>query len=74
MQGARIYDDIHVSGHLNQEGHYEMLQALRPENIIPAHQDMAGFSPYVNLCENEGYTMGEDLHVTRNGNMIQLVE
>ncbi|MFB6196336.1 MAG: MBL fold metallo-hydrolase, partial [Haloplanus sp.] len=22
MQGARIYDDIHVSGHLRQEGHY----------------------------------------------------
>ena len=31
-------------------------------------------SPYVDLAESQGYTMGEDLHVTRNGNMIQLVE
>ena len=74
MQGARIYDDIHVSGHLNKEGHYEMLDALRPENVVPAHQDMSGFSDYVNLCENEGYKMGRDLHVSRNGDIIQITE
>ncbi|WP_435363855.1 RNase J family beta-CASP ribonuclease [Haloarchaeobius sp. DYHT-AS-18] len=74
MQGARIYDDIHVSGHLNSEGHYEMLDALQPQHIIPAHQDMKGFSGYVNLAESEGYKVGRDLHVTRNGNMIQLTE
>ena len=74
MQGARIYDDIHVSGHLNREGHYQMLDALQPQHVIPAHQDMSGFAPYVNLVEDNGYKMGRDLHVTRNGNMIQLVE
>ncbi|MFB6164528.1 MAG: RNase J family beta-CASP ribonuclease [Haloarculaceae archaeon] len=74
MQGARIYDDIHVSGHLREEGHYEMIDTLQPQHIIPAHQDMGGFAPYVNLAENMGYTMGRDLHVTRNGNLIQLVE
>ncbi|ELZ09108.1 beta-lactamase [Halovivax asiaticus JCM 14624] len=74
MQGARVYSDIHVSGHLNQEGHYEMLQALQPQHIIPAHQNMSGFSGYVNLCQDEGYTLGRDLHVTSNGNLIQLVE
>ncbi|WP_327051847.1 ribonuclease J [Halomicrococcus gelatinilyticus] len=74
MQGARIYDDVHVSGHLREEGHYEMLQALQPQHVIPAHQDMKGFSPYVDLCESQGYDLGRDLHVTRNGNLIQLVE
>jgi ribonuclease J len=74
MQGARIYDDIHVSGHLREEGHYEMLDALQPQHVIPAHQDMGGFAPYVNLAEDMGYALGRDLHVTRNGNMIQLVE
>ncbi|MDR9429140.1 MAG: ribonuclease J [Natronomonas sp.] len=74
MQGARIYDDIHVSGHLNQEGHYQMIDALQPKNIIPAHQDMKGFSPYVDLVRNEGYELGRDLHVTQNGNIIQLTE
>jgi ribonuclease J len=74
MQGARIYDDIHVSGHLREEGHYEMLDALQPENVIPAHQDMQGFAPYVDLAEKFGLTLGDGLHVTRNGNIIQLVE
>jgi len=74
MQGARIYDDIHVSGHLREEGHFEMLDALQPQHVIPAHQDLKGFSPYVDLCESQGYELGRDLHVTRNGNLIQLVE
>ncbi|RXK46675.1 ribonuclease J [Halorientalis pallida] len=74
MQGARIYDDIHVSGHLREEGHYEMIDTLQPQHIIPAHQDMKGFAPYVDLAENMGYNLGRDLHVTRNGNLITLVE
>jgi len=74
MQGARIYDDVHVSGHLNQEGHYQMLDALQPKHVIPAHQDMKGFAPYVDLAGNRGYTLGRDLHVTRNGNTIQLTD
>ncbi|MFU8869286.1 MAG: ribonuclease J, partial [Natronococcus sp.] len=59
---------------LNQEGHYEMLDALQPQHIIPAHQDLKGFSGYVDLAESEGYKLGRDLHVTRNGNLIQLVD
>jgi ribonuclease J len=74
MQGARIYDEIHVSGHLREEGHYQMLDALQPQHVIPAHQNLGGFAPYVDLCENQGYALGRDLHVTRNGNMIQLVD
>ncbi|MFC6733108.1 MULTISPECIES: ribonuclease J [unclassified Haladaptatus] len=74
MQGARIYDDVHVSGHMSQEGLYQMLRTLQPQHVIPAHQDMRGFAPYVDLAESEGYTMGRDLHVTRNGNIIQLVD
>ncbi|WP_324662545.1 RNase J family beta-CASP ribonuclease [Haloarcula sediminis] len=74
MQGARIYDDIHVSGHLRQEGHYEMLDALQPQHVIPAHQSLKGFAPYVDLAEDFGFEVGRDLHITRNGNRIQLTE
>jgi ribonuclease J len=73
MQGARIYDNVHVSGHLSKEGHYEMLDALHPQHVIPAHQDMSGFSDYVDLAGNQGYKLGRDLHVSSNGNTIQLV-
>ncbi len=73
MQGARVYSDIHVSGHLCQEGHYTMLDALQPQHIIPAHQDMKGFSGYVDLASEQGYKVGRDLHLSSNGNIIQLV-
>ncbi|GAB7020872.1 RNase J family beta-CASP ribonuclease [Halostagnicola bangensis] len=73
MQGARVYSDIHVSGHLCQEGHYTMLEALQPQHIIPAHQDMKGFSGYLDLASEKGYKVGRDLHPTSNGNIIQLV-
>ena len=74
MQGARIYDDVHVSGHLCQEGLYEMLRALQPQHVIPAHQDLAGQSGYVSLASNQGYEQGRDLHISHNGNRIQLVD
>ncbi|MFW5934566.1 MAG: RNase J family beta-CASP ribonuclease [Halolamina sp.] len=74
MQGAHIYDDIHVSGHLSQEGHYQMLEALQPENIIPGHQNLQNLAQYVDLASSEGYTLGEDIHLTQNGQVHQLTE
>jgi ribonuclease J len=74
MQGARIYDDVHVSGHLSQEGHYQMLETLQPEHVIPAHQNLEGLSGYVELARNEGYKTGQTLHPTANGNTIQIVK
>jgi ribonuclease J len=73
MQGARIYDEIHVSGHLREEGHYEMLDTLQPQHVIPAHQSLGGQAPYVDLAEDQGYSLGRDLHISRNGQLIQLV-
>jgi len=74
MQGAHIYDEIHVSGHLSQEGHYQMLEALQPEHVLPAHQNLQNAAQYVDLCESEGYTLGEDVHLSRNGQVHQLTE
>jgi ribonuclease J len=73
MQGARIYDDVHVSGHLSQEGHYQMLDALQPKHVIPAHQNLQNQADYVDLAEEAGYRLGRDLHVSRNGQTIKLV-
>jgi ribonuclease J len=74
MQGARIYDDVHVSGHMSQEGHYEMLDTIQPHNVIPAHNDLEHLARYIDLAEEQGYELGRDLHATRNGNVISLVE
>jgi ribonuclease J len=34
---------------------------------------MQGFSGYVDLASKQGYKLGRDLHVTSNGNILQLV-
>ncbi|EMA37634.1 RNase J family beta-CASP ribonuclease [Halococcus hamelinensis] len=73
MQGARIYDDVHVSGHLSQEGHYTMLDTLQPQHIVPAHQNLSARASYVDLASSQGYRLGRDLHATSNGDTIQLV-
>lgn len=73
-KGVRIYDDVHVSGHMSQEGLYEMLNVLEPDNLIPAHNNMGGISDYVDMAESMGYETGEDIIVARNGQRFMLVE
>lgn len=71
-KGVRIYDDIHVSGHLKKEGHRDMIKNLKPDNIVPAHQNMSGYSSYVNLAEGFGYEVGDNLHISRNGQIFRI--
>ncbi|WP_188879734.1 MBL fold metallo-hydrolase [Halarchaeum grantii] len=74
QQGVRVHDDVHVSGHLSREGHYEMLERLQPATLIPAHQSLRGIASYVALADSRGYTPGEDVRVPRNGTIIELAE
>ncbi|MDY6765488.1 MAG: RNase J family beta-CASP ribonuclease [Halobacteria archaeon] len=74
MQGARVYSDIHVSGHMGGDEHYDLVDWLQPKHIVPAHQTMAERSKYVDMAENLGYEMGRDVHLLRNGDRIQLTE
>ena len=72
MQGARIYKDVHVSGHASREDHWELLRLINPENVIPAHGNIAMHSNYVEMAESAGYTLGETVHIIRNGEEITL--
>ncbi len=65
--GARIYPNIHVSGHAGREDHRDFLRMLNPEHIIPAHGDLEMLAAYTELAEEEGYKMGNNIHLLRNG-------
>ncbi len=65
--GARIYTNAHVSGHAGREDHRDFLRMLQPQHIIPAHGDLEMLSAYTELAEEEGYKLGNDIHVLRNG-------
>lgn len=66
-RGARIYNNIHVSGHAGPEDMRDFIRMLQPEQLIPAHGDISHLSAFVELAEEEGYKLGNDVHVLRNG-------
>lgn len=65
--GARIYTNAHVSGHAGREDHRDFLRMLQPKHIIPAHGDLEMLSAYGVLAEEEGYRIGNNVHILRNG-------
>jgi len=64
---ARIFDGAHVSGHAGREDHRDFLRMLKPEHIIPAHAEIEMLSSYGVLAEEEGYRIGKNVHILRNG-------
>lgn len=72
MKGARIYDNVHVSGHASREDHWELLRMISPEHVIPTHGDLSMTSAYAELAEDVGYRLGDTVHLLRNGQEIYL--
>jgi ribonuclease J len=64
--GARIYSNAHVSGHAGREDHRDFLRMLKPKHIIPAHGDLSMLCAYGELAEEEGYRIGNNVHILRN--------
>jgi ribonuclease J len=74
MRGARIFEDLHVSGHAQREDHYELLHLLDPQHIIPSHGGMHFTGSYATFAEEVGYKFGNDLHILRNGQRVQVTK
>ncbi len=67
MAGARIYENVHVSGHASREDHWELLRMIAPEQVIPSHGNMTMHASYVEMAEDAGYVFGDTVHIMRNG-------
>ncbi|NJD77289.1 MAG: RNase J family beta-CASP ribonuclease [Candidatus Methanoperedens sp.] len=72
MAGARIYENVHVSGHASREDHWELLRMVNPDQVIPSHGNMTMHSSYVELAEDAGYVFGDTVHIMRNGEEMLL--
>ena len=70
--GARIFEDLHVSGHAYREDHYEFLQMLQPQHIIPAHADLKMTAGYAEFAGDLGYVANSTVHPMRNGERLRL--
>jgi ribonuclease J len=70
--GARVFEDLHVSGHAYREDHYEFLQMLKPQHIIPAHGDLMMAAAYATFASDLGYTLNKDVHPMKNGQRLRI--
>jgi ribonuclease J len=68
--GARVFEDLHVSGHAYREDHYEFLQMLQPQHIIPAHADLTMTAGYADFAGDLGYSANKDVHPMQNGGRL----
>ena len=65
--GARIFTNAHVSGHAGREDHRDFIRMLNAKHLIPAHGNLEMLTAYTELAEEEGYKLGKDIHLLRNG-------
>ncbi len=72
MRGARIYDNVHVSGHACREDHWELLRMINPEHVIPSHGSINTHGAYLKIAEQNGYDLGYTIHILRNGQKLIL--
>lgn len=70
---ARIFTDIHASGHAAREDHRELLKMLEPKNYIPCHGGIQKQASAVELATEMGYTLGKDVHLLQNGQKLKII-
>lgn len=69
---ARIFRDIHQSGHAAREDLRDLINLVKPQHIIPAHGEPKMLNALADLAAEMGYKKGANVHVMGNGERIRL--
>ncbi len=69
---ARIFRDVHVSGHAGREDLRDIVTLLRPQHIIPAHGGLDKTKPMEELCKELGYKADKQIHLMKDGGVLRL--
>ncbi len=71
-KGARIFTDVHVSGHCGREDLRDLIEMTMPKHIIPAHGDLEKVAPMAELATELGYKLGKTVHLVQDGQRLIL--
>ncbi len=71
-QHARLFKDIHVSGHASRHDIFDLIRIVSPDHIIPAHGDMKKLASVASLSSEIGYILGKNVHLLQNGQQVDL--
>ena len=69
---VRIFTNIHQSGHAAREDHRDMINMIKPKNIIPVHGDRAITKGLETLAEELGYKLGKNVHLSNDGKVVDI--
>ncbi len=69
---VRIFSNIHVSGHSSREDLRDLITILKPLNLIPTHAGFEKQKAFGELAEEEGYKVGENVHLLENGKSVKI--
>ncbi|MFW6282890.1 MAG: MBL fold metallo-hydrolase RNA specificity domain-containing protein, partial [Minisyncoccales bacterium] len=70
--GARIFDNVHVSGHGGREDLRDFISIVKPKHIIPSHGSTQQLIPMVELAKELGYNVGKEVHLVQDGHLLEL--
>ena len=70
--GVRIQTDVHVSGHGGREDLRDLVDMLKPKNIIPAHGSLEQEAPMADLAVEMGYKLHENIHLSSDGKVVKI--
>ncbi len=71
-RGARIFRDIHISGHAAREDHRDLIELIKPKHIIPSHAGREKANHIAELAEEMGYKRNKNVHLMEDGKRIVL--
>jgi ribonuclease J len=69
--GVRIFRDVHVSGHAAREDLRDLINIVKPKNIIPAHGEKNMKLALADLADEMGFKK-DKVHLQQNGQCLSL--
>jgi ribonuclease J len=70
-KGARIFTEIHVSGHASREDHRDLLDMIKPKHVIPSHCDIKMAAPMAELAKEMGWSP-KCVHLMSDGERVKV--
>ena len=69
---VRIFDHVHVSGHGGREDIREVINILKPKNIIPSHGSLDQLAPTIELAKEMKYVFGKDCFLSQDRGLVEI--
>jgi len=71
-KGARLFSNIHVSGHAGREDLRDFINLVNPEIIIPAHGSHDKIGPMIGLGEELGFKNNKNIYLLNDKQKLEI--